>query len=141
MTVTQDQGRNIPVVMIGITRDTALATGDTFFQSTPYNVAAALDCTESPVQCQYSPANLAVVLNALHPRPRALITGTAVQDDLLPSIEQAWKDYVEGWGIDGVWVALSKTHPSTGPPPPGTGEELMRQLDEKFGPREGISEA
>jgi hypothetical protein len=133
MTSTQTPASNISVVVVGVTRATALATGDAFFVGKPYVVAAALDFTESPVPCQYSPTNLAVVLNALHPRPRALITGTAVPDELLPPIEQVWSSYLETCKVDGVWVALSKTHPSTGPPPPGTGEEMTKQLREKFG--------
>ncbi|KAH6651789.1 hypothetical protein BKA67DRAFT_537645 [Truncatella angustata] len=132
MTSTREQPKHIPVVVVGITRDTALAVGKTFFVDTPYFVSAALDLTESPAPFQYSPANLAVVLNALHPRPRALVTGTAVPDDMLHGIVQVWNDYVANWKVDGVWVALSKTHPSTGPPPPGTGEEMMKQLGEKF---------
>ncbi|KAK9417424.1 hypothetical protein SUNI508_08784 [Seiridium unicorne] len=133
MAATQEQQNHIPVVVIGVTRGTALATGDAFFVNTPYIVAAALDFTESPDPYQYSPTNLAIVLNCLHPRPRVLVTGTAVPDDLLPAIDQAWTEYVNRWKVDGAWVALSKTHPSAGPPPPGTGEELMKQLKEKFG--------
>jgi hypothetical protein len=134
MASAQEQFKSIAVVMVGVTRDTALATGDTFFANTPYTVAAALDFTESPAPYQHSPTNLAVVLNTLNPRPRALITGTAVPDDLLPAIDQVWSEYVQRWQIDGVWVALSKTHASAGLPPPGTGEEMMRQLKEKFSP-------
>jgi hypothetical protein len=126
--------KRIPIVIIGITRDTATRTAETFFVGTPYRLNAILDETESPEEYQYSAANLGIVLNALHPRPRALVTGTAIPDVLLPEISKAWEAFLENWGVDGVWVALSKTHASTGPPPPGTGEEMMRQLNEKFGP-------
>ncbi|KAI0127588.1 hypothetical protein BJ170DRAFT_626076 [Xylariales sp. AK1849] len=126
-------GKQISVVLVGVTRDTATNTADTYFGGTPYQLSAALDQTESPEEYQYSVINLSIVLNAVYPHPQVLITGTAIPDDLLPGIHEAWEAYVRKWHIDGVWVALSKTHPSTGPPPPGTGEEMMRQLKEKFG--------
>lgn len=122
----------ISAVAIGIGRATAEKT-DIFFTNTPYKLVAIMDKTESPEALQYTPQNLAVVLNALFPRPRILITGTAIPDDLLPDIESVWDAYVKQWGVDGLWVAMSKTHPSPGtPPPPGSIEHTMATLNNKF---------
>lgn len=100
---------------------------------TPFKLIAVLDLEESPLTLQYSPQNLAVVLNALYPRPQVLITGTAILDEMLPGIELAWNQYVKQWKIDGLWLALSKTHPSPGaPPPPGTMEYAIATLNKRF---------
>lgn len=98
-----------------------------------FKLSAILDLEESPLSLQYTPQNLAVVLNALHPRPRVLITGTAILDEMLPEIESTWADYVERWGLDGLYMAMSKTHPSPGaPPPPGAMEYAIKTLKDKF---------
>lgn len=104
------------------------------FADTPiFQISAILDLEESPNPLQYSPQNLAVVLNALHPRPQILITGTAILDEMLPGIESTWSGYVKQWAVDGLWLAMSKTHPSPGaPPPPGAMEHVMATLQEKF---------
>lgn len=123
----------IHAVAIGINRSVAETTVE-LFRGTPYVVAAVLDKAESPEALQYSPHNLAVVLNALYPRPRILVTGTAVPDDMLPAVEEAWSEYVERWQVDdGLWVAMSKKFPDPwAPPPPGAMEDLLETLNQKF---------
>jgi len=100
----------IPLVLIGVTRTTALHTANAF-AGTPYYVSAALDKTESPVAYQLSNHNLSVVLHASHPRPRGIITGTAVTGDELRLVERAWEEYKDGILVSrnqtGVWVAIS----------------------------------
>lgn len=106
---------SIPVVLIGVTRHTALFAQNAFV-GTSYRVAAVLDSTESPKPYQYSVANLGVVLHALHPRPRVLVTGTAVGGEMLEEIDGVWREYVEGAlreeadrgkGKATCWVAVS----------------------------------
>lgn len=129
---SQTQTAPIYAVGIGIHRCEAEKTVD-LFNDTPYEIAAILDKAESPEALQYSPHNLAAVLNALYPRPRILVTGTALPDDMLPAIEKAWNDYVKRWQVDGLWVAMSKKFPDPwAPPPPGAMEHMMETLNQKF---------
>lgn len=122
----------ITAVLIGSHRSTA-DKQDESFAGTPYKVVAILDMSESLEGLQYSAQNLAILLNALHPPPRILITGTAVPDSKLPDIQTIWNDFTRRWQVDGIWVAMSKTHPSPGgPPPPGALEHVMKTLDDKF---------
>lgn len=54
--------------------------------------------TESHPAYRFSPANLGTVLYALHPRPRILVTGTAVDGEIVESIESVWREYVKKVG-------------------------------------------
>jgi hypothetical protein len=83
----------IPAVIIGVHRSTAIASSAAF-QGTPYHLGAVLDLFESPEDYQYSSRNLGAVLHALHPRPRILITGTAVEK-IVPEVNAVWEQYVE----------------------------------------------
>lgn len=83
----------IPAVIIGVHRSTAIASG-TAFNGTAYRLVAALDLFESPKQYQYNAGNLGAVLYALHPRPRILISGTAV-GRIVPEVKAVWKEYAE----------------------------------------------
>jgi hypothetical protein len=85
---------NIPVIVIGVNRSTAVQTAS-IFDNTPYYVAAIVDLNESPEQYQYSTQNLGTVLHALYPRPRVLVTGTAVER-IVPGARKVWDEYVEG---------------------------------------------
>ncbi|KAK4542050.1 hypothetical protein LTR36_007081 [Oleoguttula mirabilis] len=126
----------IPVVLVGITRHTALSTSS-IVVGTPYHAVAALDLTESPPAYHFSSQNLGVVLHTLYPRPRAVITGTGVSEEVMAAVGEAWKEYSEGVlekeGLKGEWVALSEWYADENkPPPPGLDKELIRRLDEAF---------
>jgi hypothetical protein len=83
----------VPAVIIGVHRSTAIASSAAF-EGTPYQLVAVLDLFDSPEQYQYNAQNLGAVLHALHPRPRILITGTAVQR-IVPEVKAVWEEYVE----------------------------------------------
>ena len=87
------QTEHIPAVIIGVHRSTAIASSAAF-EGTPYKLVAVLDLFESQGDYQYSPQNLGAVLHALHPRPRILITGTAVER-IVPEVRAVWEGYVE----------------------------------------------
>ncbi|KAI1844689.1 hypothetical protein JX265_007052 [Neoarthrinium moseri] len=124
----------VPVVAVGVTRRVAVSVGATVFADTPYDMVAVLDWTESPKELQYSPANLAVVLNALQPRPRALIAGNAVPEELMPELSAVWDEYARRHEIEGAFVGLSRIVGwQPGPPPQEVSDELMRKLKEIFG--------
>ena len=84
---------SILIVAIGVTRKTAVQTTK-ILEGTPYKVVGVLDQTESPEAYQYSPHNLGTLLHTLHPRPQALVAGTAVFR-LVPEIQATWNDYVK----------------------------------------------
>ncbi|KAK4565776.1 hypothetical protein LTR86_003625 [Recurvomyces mirabilis] len=142
-TPTQPSPQSIPIIAIGKTRATALALSSFFSapgKETPYYLAAVLDMTESPEEYQFSAKNFGAALWAMHPRPRAVVCGLAVGEEFLGVVEGVWGEFVrealldgegEGKGSGGV-VALHRWHPTTGPPPPGLEEELLRQLDALF---------
>lgn len=141
-------------VAIGVNRSVALSTGPLFSASNaahpnsrPYRCAAVLDFVETAEPYRFSGHNLGAVLHNLHPRPQALITGTAVSEDVVKELEPVWGAYVrdvikkeaaeseDSWSkTDGktCWVQMHKTHGAPGPPPPGALEECLRQLDEAF---------
>lgn len=98
----------IPIVVIGVTRETALQISD-FFTGTSYQLAAILDLTESPKPYQYSPHNLGVTLHTLVPRPKVLVTGTAITPEIVAEIETVWKEYYETAlrGEKSRWVVVS----------------------------------
>lgn len=87
----------VPIVTIGVNRDTALASERALINldRANYPVVACLDFVNSPEPYRFSPQNLGVVLHALYPRPKGLITGTAVEDKELEAIKQVWNAYVE----------------------------------------------
>lgn len=104
----------IPAVIIGVHRSTAVETA-AIFEGTPYQVAAVLDLHESPEQHQYNPQNLGTVLHALHPRPRILVSGTAVER-IVPDVRAVWDEYVakmlraENDDKRAVYVAVSRCY-------------------------------
>ncbi|KAF2719984.1 hypothetical protein K431DRAFT_304653 [Polychaeton citri CBS 116435] len=143
----------IPVVLIGVTRPTAVgvsklldAHNATEPSARPYRLAAALDMSDTEQRYRYTPHNLGTALRALWPRPQALVTGTAIPDAIVHQIREVWEPYVEGVirkevgdeasldATDGkvVWVQLGRTHGGDGPPPPGAVEEMLKRLDECF---------
>ena len=83
----------ISAVIIGVHRSTAIESSAAF-NDTPYRLTAVLDLHESPERYQYSPQNLGTVLHSIHPRPRILITGTAVER-IVPEARVVWEEYVE----------------------------------------------
>lgn len=97
----------LSVVMIGVTRATAIKSTQELLKGTKYDVVACLDMTESPEQHRFSPTNLGTVLHALHPQPRALITGTAVDTAMCNDIQPVWQAYVSGLRRSSCWVAVS----------------------------------
>ncbi|KAJ4391260.1 hypothetical protein N0V93_004877 [Gnomoniopsis smithogilvyi] len=129
-----DTQNPIHVVAIGYHRGVLeMGMVQAFANAPCFKLVAILDLEESPLSLQYTPQNLAVVLNALYPRPRVLITGTAILDEMLPQIESVWNDYATRHEVDGLYLAMSKTHPSPGaPPPPGAIEYAIATLNEKF---------
>lgn len=88
---------NVPLVTIGVNRNTALETHQALINldRANYHVVACLDFVNSPEAYRFSPQNLGVVLHALYPRPKGLVTGTAVGSEELESIKQIWDAYVE----------------------------------------------
>ncbi|ROW04632.1 hypothetical protein VPNG_07408 [Cytospora leucostoma] len=122
----------ITAVLIDSSRVTAERLAEQF-KDTPYKVVAVLDQTESQEGLQYRPQNLAVLLNSLYPRPRVLVTGTSLPDNLLKDLGIIWNSYVKRWGVDAIWVATSKTHQgSSGPSSQEALEHVREALDEKF---------
>ena len=93
MLIKMPNPTHIPALIIGVHRLTAIASAAAFV-GTPYHLVAVLDLFESPEQYQYSAQNLGTVLHALYPRPRILISGTAVEK-IVPEIRAVWKRYVE----------------------------------------------
>lgn len=87
----------VPIVAIGVNRGTALAVSDALkaLDRSNYPLVACLDMHESPEEYQFSAHNLGAVLHALHPRPKGLITGTAVGDEMLEQINVVWQKYVD----------------------------------------------
>ena len=89
---------------------------------TPYRVVAFLDFDQTPPANQYSAHNLAVLLYNLHPRPKAVLTGTAVlcmegQEGIVEEVREVLEEYMmdvlekegkEGVGDQrGVYVPVS----------------------------------
>lgn len=101
---------SIPLVLIGVTRHTSLASS-AILAGTPYYAIAALDKTESPSPYQFSSHNLGVLLHTLHPRPQGVVTGTAVSKDILDAVSKAWEEYSVGVlqkeGVRGKWIKVS----------------------------------
>ncbi|KAK1724520.1 uncharacterized protein BDZ83DRAFT_622935 [Colletotrichum acutatum] len=69
--------QDIPVVVIGLEHRRGISVIPPIFGNTLYYVASCMDLTEVE-EYRYSPHNLAVILHNLHPRPRALLIGIAV---------------------------------------------------------------
>jgi hypothetical protein len=65
------------------------------FERTPYSISAVLDFKSSPKPFQYDSHNLGVVLNALVPRPRALVIGNNVDLRIVDEVEPIWERYAE----------------------------------------------
>ncbi len=88
---------HVPVVAIGVNRDTAILTSSALqaLNRSNYPLVACLDCKSTPEPYNFSLQNLGAVLYALYPRPKALVTGTAVSTASLAEIEKVWEEYVE----------------------------------------------
>ena len=85
--------QQVHMVLIGGYRGVALSTANEL-KGTPYQISAALDVMDSPDEYKYSAQNLGAVLHALHPRPRVLVTGTALER-IVPEVRPVWEKYVE----------------------------------------------
>ena len=102
--------KSVPLVLIGGHRSVAISTQE-FLKDTPYTVAAVLDVFDAADDHKYSAQNLSAVLHALHPRPRVLVTGTALEH-LVPEVRQVWERYVqmlraEGDDVQVLYVPVS----------------------------------
>ena len=105
---------HVPLVAIGVNRSVASVTSDALknLNRSNYPLVACLDMNESPKEYQFSAHNLGVVLHAIYPRPKGLITGTAVSDEMLEQIRVVWENYVveviDKEGLGGhCWVQVS----------------------------------
>ncbi|KAK1506019.1 hypothetical protein CTAM01_03354 [Colletotrichum tamarilloi] len=87
--------QNIPVVVIGLGRGRGISDIPPIFENPPYHVAACMDLTEVDEEYRYSPHNLGIILHNLHPRPRALLIGIAVDPSYTQPVERVWNEYVE----------------------------------------------
>ncbi|KXH29761.1 hypothetical protein CSIM01_05527 [Colletotrichum simmondsii] len=144
--------QDVPVVVIGLGRGRGISDIPPIFENTPYYVAACMDLTEVDEEYRYSPHNLGVILHNLHPRPRALLIGIAVDPSYTQPVERVWNEYVEkvlkiekndsrGWQ-ENVCVSLPRTH-FVDPKKPETWsevrstwqKEMFRQLDGAFLPK------
>ena len=112
MSSAQAQPKSIPTVIVGIHRATAIDT-TAILDGTPFYIAAIMDLHESPLQYQHTPHNLGAVLHALYPRPKVLVTGTAVQS-YVADTRKVWQEYVEktlkaeeGDDVKAVYVPVS----------------------------------
>ncbi|KAF2163005.1 hypothetical protein M409DRAFT_57688 [Zasmidium cellare ATCC 36951] len=144
----------IPVVVIGYARSNGIKTMPRTFENTPYTMTAFLDVQDSPSHLQFTKHNLEVVLNSLHPRPRALIIGPAIHPSIAGDMSEVWESYVQralrGEGEDDSWkksafVSLPDFHyidPKTvkgSPPDAGWYAEMFRQLEAAFASQESCA--
>lgn len=83
-------------MIVGVSRHIGLRLISPLLQDAPYDIVAVLDLVTSPEPYRYTPQDLGVVLNALHPRSRAIIVGTAVDPKYLPELENAWQEFNNG---------------------------------------------
>ena len=65
------------------------------FEGTSYYLSAFFDVVDSREEFRYTPHNLGVVLDTLHPRPKALVIGAAIHPSLVDGMKETWKSYVE----------------------------------------------
>ncbi|TKW51371.1 hypothetical protein CTA1_7052 [Colletotrichum tanaceti] len=88
---------SIPVVVLGWKRTNGIVYfADILAESNaPYVMTAMVDFVETMEPYRYTPNNLGVVLHNLHPRPRALVVGTAVPPSLTDEITTVWNEYVD----------------------------------------------
>lgn len=96
----QSEGTTIPLISIGVHRLADLNAVLTE-KGTPYRIVAFLDFdpATTPAAYQYSVHNLGVLLYALHPRPRGLLTGNAVEfvregGGVVEEVRGVWEGYV-----------------------------------------------
>ena len=87
--------QRISIVVIAAHRTLGYKLMAPLFENTPYSISAFLDFKMSPEPYRYTPHNLGVVLNALLPRPRALVIGNNVDVKIVNEVELVWKDYVK----------------------------------------------
>lgn len=93
----------ITIVALGVYRHVA-ATLSTPFLNTPYQLAAILDLMSQPVAFTYSAHNLGVVLHTLEPRPKVLITGLAIQQDMTREAIEVFDKYAKVLEVPGTLV-------------------------------------
>ncbi|KAL4944183.1 hypothetical protein BDV06DRAFT_210483 [Aspergillus oleicola] len=149
----------IPVVFFGYKRFVAIKFMPPLFENTPYQMTSSIDTVSSREPFRYTPHNLGVVLETLHPRPRAFVVGIAIEPGLCEETRGVWESYVHdvlekedrdgfmaagkktGWEGKSVFVPLPYTHfvdPTKNMRPPanfGWEEEMFRQLDGVFRPK------
>ena len=66
-----------------------------FFHGTRFTCSAILDLST------LSPANLALVLRVLKSRPRCLIVGEAMSEEIKEQAKEVWEEYVGECRVDG----------------------------------------
>ncbi|KAL4958083.1 hypothetical protein BDW69DRAFT_126937 [Aspergillus filifer] len=155
---TSQNQNPIPIVFFGYKRFVAIKFMPPLFSGTPYVMTSSLDQVSSREEFRYTPHNLGVVLETLHPRPRALIIGIAIDPKFCEEMRVVWESYVEnvlnvedrdgymaagkktGWEGKSAFVPLPYTHfvdPTKNMRPPanfGWEDEMFRQLDGVFRP-------
>jgi len=94
---------SISIVALGVYRHVAASLSAPFL-NTPYRVAASLDLKSEPVEFTYTTHNLGVVLRALEPRPRVLITGLAITKEMTEEAIGQFESYVKSLDIQGAIV-------------------------------------
>ncbi|TQN63698.1 hypothetical protein CSHISOI_11714, partial [Colletotrichum shisoi] len=88
---------SIPVVVLGWKRTNGVVyVSDVLAErNAPYVMTAMVDFVETLEPYRYTSKNLGVILHNLHPRPRALVVGTAVPPSLTDEITAVWNEYVD----------------------------------------------
>ncbi|KAB8275417.1 hypothetical protein BDV30DRAFT_207861 [Aspergillus minisclerotigenes] len=141
----------IHVVSVGYGRPNGVKFLPPLFEGTPYRMVSFLDLVSSREPFRYSAHNMGVVLETLHPRPKAFVVGIAIDPSYCDEMEKVWNSYVENVlkpeSENGEWeknafVPLPRTHfvdPKQVTRPPanfGWEAEMFRQLDSVFRPEE-----
>lgn len=89
----------IPIIGIGKFRHVAEGMVP-FFANTPYRYCAILDFMTSPKDFTYTPHNLGVVLQNVHPRPRVIILGTGLSPEIAEEAAGVWEKYVKNFDVE-----------------------------------------
>ena len=84
----------IPIVALGEHRAIA-SSMDPLFAGTLYRPAAIMDLNQEPESVRYSAQNLTVVLYNLHPRPKVIIIGSALSQEIAVESTAVWNSYVD----------------------------------------------
>lgn len=85
----------IPVVSVGYGRPIGVKFLPPLFEGTPYRAVSFLDLVSSREPFRYSAHNMGVVLETLHPRPKAFVVGIAIDPSYCEEMEKVWNSYVE----------------------------------------------